>query len=192
MSDWRKWITRNGLSQYAEDGKLSTPVHHTTMIQLLSRVLDPVACHSVADMFAYLAHMARTRAEEIEANKRLWENPAPPENSPLDMLIEHVKSGQTIDAAVQSVVNVTGFDRVHLLAAYHAWSGRQAKAVRDQRDLEIMRLAGRGYTNAKIVESLDRQGFGKIHPKHVSRIIRTRLRKANSKPPPEPKVIPVM
>ena len=74
--------------------------------------------------------------------------------------------GMELPAAVRAAAQLTGEEPGRIEALAGAQLGRSQRATRARRDLEIIRMAARGWTNADIAVIVD------LHPKHVARIIR--------------------
>lgn len=121
------------------------------------RLADALELH--ANRIDQDARASERRRARFALSKQIWH-----------LVENHSAAGMTFDGAVAAVARETGFepDLIHDLHRRLGSARRKLEARR--RNIEIVRLAGRGWHDAEIAHRV-----GLKHPKSVSRILRRML-----------------
>jgi hypothetical protein len=150
------------------------------MLEDILSSIDPAASRTLGTFYQRLADTLLAQAEYHEAlaaaNARRRARAAEARRA-ADAVDALVISGETPEAAIAAIAARLALDPVQIGAWWHHDRSRPRRVAR-QRDLEIMRLAGRGWTNAQLSAKF------KLSESGVSRVIRRMLKARPATPPP--------
>lgn len=95
----------------------------------------------------------------------------------LAVALQSIRDGMAEQAAIAAAARALDVYPEGVALVLRDDRRRQAKAEREARNIEVMRLAGRGWKNTAIAAKVG------LHPQTVSAIIQTMLRKNPARPP---------
>lgn len=139
---------------------------------LVTTVTDEHHLKALADFHQKVADAARRRLAEIAERRARVHAP-----KPADLVKQYLAAGLSLDAAVDAVARQSPLSRDEIRFTLRLAERQKKREARSARNVEVMRLAGRGWTNRQIS---DRMG---LDHKHVSRIVRRELGRAGQMPP---------
>ena len=135
---------------------------------------DEETCHLIAEIFETCARQARAlatrrrQARDADADRRRMMEGL--ESLGRQIVDEHFSTGIEIETIAGRVASETGNLFLTLLSHARVAMRDRLSHHRKERDTDVVRLAGRGWSNAAIGKHLS------IHPNTVSRIVRRQLR----------------
>jgi AraC-like DNA-binding protein len=150
------------------------------MLEDMLSSIDPATSRTLGTFCQRLADTLLAQAEYHEAvdaaNARRRAKAAEARRA-ADAVAIRVERGETPEAAIADLAARLALDPAQIAAWWRQCWSRPRRAAR-RRDLEIMRLAGRGWTNAQLAAKF------KLSESAVSRTIRRMLTARPASPPP--------